>query len=85
MKIAKAVRRNQTVDEAFMDKLYSDITALYRLDQIGGQNHAQNLGKTELGKLPAPAIALLTILVVVWLIIIVYVSIQYVKRRKKYS
>ena len=30
----KSVRRKETVDAAYMDKLFADVTALYRLDQV---------------------------------------------------
>ncbi|MBR5797829.1 MAG: extracellular solute-binding protein, partial [Clostridia bacterium] len=33
----KAVRRKQTVDDAFFEKLYANMNSLYRLDNIGKQ------------------------------------------------
>ena len=32
--VVKSVRRKQTIDEAYMTKFYTDVSALYRLDQI---------------------------------------------------
>ena len=78
----KAVRRNQTVDEDYMEKLYSDITALYRLDQLQGQNGSPAGGKSELGELPMMSVVLLTVLSGVWTLIVGYVLFQVVKRRR---
>ena len=76
---AKAIRRKQTVDEAFIQALYSDMTSLYRLDQ----HSATGKGKTELGPLPGTAILLLTTLGTVWVLIGIYALCDYRKRRKK--
>lgn len=74
----KAVRRGQTADEAFMEKLYADTTSLYRLDQGG----SSATGKTDLGPLPKTAVVLLVSLAVVWILIILYVILQAKKQRK---
>ncbi len=52
----KSVIRKQTVDDAYFEKLYGDVTSLYRLDQ-SGESVAR--GKAELGKLPQTAAVLL--------------------------
>lgn len=74
----KAVRRGQTVDEAFMEKLYADTTSLYRLDQGG----SSATGKTDLGPLPKTAVVLLVSLAVVWILILLYVILQAKKQRE---
>ena len=33
--VTKSVRRGETVDDAYMENLYSDITSLYHLDEYG--------------------------------------------------
>ena len=76
---AKAIRRKQTVDEAFIQALYSDMTSLYRLDQ----HSATGKGKTELGPLPGTAILLLTTLGTVWVMIGIYALREYGKQKKK--
>ncbi len=69
---ANAIRRKQTVDEQFMDNLYKDVEALYRLDQIGAGGAKGE--KTELGPLPTASVVLLCTLTVVWLFILIYVA-----------
>ncbi len=69
--VTKSVRRKQTVDEAYMDKLFEDVTSLYRLDSAGGVNAG---GKAEFGALPNTAKALLGGLGLAWLLILLYVG-----------
>ncbi len=78
----KAVRRNQTVDEDFMEKLKSDVISLYRLDQLSSPSNV-SAAKKELGPLPDTAVILLAALAVVWIGIVAYVLIQIIKLRKK--
>ncbi len=73
---AKAVRRNQTVDDDFIEKQYTDVTALYHLDQIQTSSNERQ----ELGKLPNGAIALIATLGFVWIGIVLYILNE--KRRK---
>ena len=63
---AKSVRRGDTVDEAYMEKLFSDVSSLYRLNQGGVKASA---GKAELGELPKTSKILLTSLVIAWIIL----------------
>ena len=67
--VTKNVKRKKTVDDAFIEKMYEDVRSLYHLDQ--GAGTGMN-GKNDLGSLPAPSIALLTILVLAWVLIGVY-------------
>ena len=68
--VTKSIRRKQQVDEAYMEKLFDDVTSLYRLDQNQGGGLAG--GKKELGPLPASAKALLIGLCAVWVLIGLY-------------
>ncbi len=79
----KSVRRGQEIDDEYIEKLYSDITSLYRLDQIGSQSGAVSSGRAELGKLPATSVILLSALGIAWVLIILYVVFQIIKKRKK--
>ncbi|MDD6156027.1 MAG: extracellular solute-binding protein [Lachnospiraceae bacterium] len=78
----KSVRRKQTVDDAYIATLYEDITALYRLDQLGTGSGIGD-AREDLGPLPKTSVALLSVLVLVWLGIGIYVLAGYVKSRKK--
>lgn len=61
--VTKSILRKQTVDEAYMDKLFADITSLYRLDQI----QVDGNWKRDLGPMPTQSIVLLGVLAVIWL------------------
>ncbi len=78
----KSVRRGQEVDDDYIAGLYDDITALYRLDQIRMQNSRSASEKEELGTLPGTAVILLASLASAWLLIIAYVVLQAVNRKR---
>ena len=78
--VTKSVRRKETVDAAYMTKLYDSVTSLYRLDQ----QSALAAGSEELGPLPASAKALLITLGCVWALMGVYGGIQLVKKRNRH-
>lgn len=78
----KSARRGQEIDDAYVENLYSDITSLYRLNQIGSQSNLAASSKTDLGKLPKTAVILLTSLGVAWILIILYVVFQMIKSMK---
>lgn len=75
--VAKAVNRKKTVNDKYIDRLYSNVTSLYRLDQIGSYD-----GKLRLGRMPVESILLLSGIGAVWLGIIAYVGIGYFKNKK---
>ena len=73
----KSVRRKETVDEAYMEKLFADVTALYRLDQIQQTDVQQ-----DLGPLPAQSVILLVTLAVIWVIMGLYVVKETINKKK---
>jgi multiple sugar transport system substrate-binding protein len=75
----KSVRRKETVDEAYLDRLFDNVTALYRLDQGGG---AAAGGKKDLGPLPMGAKVLIGGLGIVWVCILTYVIREAIKKKK---
>lgn len=77
--VAKSVRRGETIDDAYMEKLVRDVTSLYRLDQ----KNSSAAGQIPLGKLPQTAVILLTVLGITWLGIIAYVLREAKKKKKK--
>ena len=77
--VAKAVKRKKTVNDKYIDKLYGDVTALYRLDQIG-----EFEGKLRLGSMPTGSILLLSGLGLTWVGIITYVAVDYFRKKQKH-
>jgi len=75
--VNKGVRRKKTVDEAYLDELFAEMTSLYRLDQIAAAD-----GKITLGELPAGARALLWTLGLTWAGIGIYVISDEIKKKK---
>lgn len=79
--VSKSVKRKETVDDNYLQTLYKDVTSLYRLDQIAGVNGA-GAGKADLGKLPKTAVYLLSAIAAAWMIMALYVLIQWFKKKK---
>lgn len=74
----KSARRGETIDDAYMEKLYKDTASLYRLDQLNRQGAS---AKTDLGPLPKTAVALLSALAAAWVLIGLYAVLG--RRREK--
>jgi multiple sugar transport system substrate-binding protein len=66
---AKSVRRKETVDGAYFEKLYDDVRSLYRLDQLGERTAP---GGEDLGPLPGTSVALLCGIGSVWILMGAY-------------
>ena len=62
----KAARRNQAMNDEFIQKLYGDVKSLYRLDQVGE-------------RLPAESVILLAAIPFIWLVIL---SVKLIKKKK---
>ena len=75
--VNKSVRRGQEVNGEYMDALFEEVTALYRLDQISTSS-----GKVSLGQLPAGSKALLICLAACWIGMGVYVVVDKLKKKK---
>ena len=81
--VTKSVRRKQEINDAYMEKLYDDMTSLYRLNQGTGQGSLSADRKADLGKLPTTSVILLSALTGVWVLIILYVITEAVKKKRK--
>ena len=68
--VTKSVRRKQEVNEAYMEKLYTDMVSLYRLNMEAGSMVTNE--KMELGELPTTAKLLIGALVAAWTGILLY-------------
>ena len=80
-KVNTAVRRKQTVDDAYIDELFESVSSLYRLDQIT-TSEAESTDK-DLGPLPAGSKALLISLAAVWLLLGAGTLAARVRKKKK--
>ena len=79
--VSKSVRRKETVDEAYMEKLFTDVTALYRLGE--GSAGAAAAGKKSLGPLPKTSAALLIVLAAAWALIAAWYIRAFVKKKRE--
>ncbi len=79
--VAKSARRNQTVDEKYMNDLYNEVKALYRLDGISPANVKE--GKKDLGELPIESKLLIASLCFVWCVLAIYTIYSKVKAKKQ--
>jgi len=75
--VKKGARRGETIDEAYLDALFAEMTSLYRLDQISSSG-----GKVTFGELPVASRALLTILAASWICMGIYVAVEQLKKKK---
>ncbi|MCR5717222.1 MAG: extracellular solute-binding protein [Lachnospiraceae bacterium] len=78
--VTKAVRRNKTVDEAFIRDLYEEVQALYHLDQSGLGASGQ---EQELGELPNESVGLIVLLLGAWCVIAAVAIRDWLKKRKE--
>ena len=80
--VTKSERRKETVDDAYMEKLFKDTASLYHLDQHRA-SATESLDKKDLGKLPGPSVALIVILIVVWMLLGAYYLYGFIISKKK--
>ena len=83
--VTKSTRRKATIDEAYMEKLYKDVTALYRLDQLrpaGASNEeGSDVDRDGLAPLPGAAKTLIVVLITSWVLMGAYVLWKKMKKR----
>ena len=75
--VTKSMRRKETVDETYFEKLRTDTVTLYKLDQKSIAERA------DLGELPTMSKILIGVLGGTWVLIGFYVAAEMVKKRKK--
>ena len=78
--VVKSERRHEVIDEAYMEKLFSDVTSLYRLDS---RETEETPDAADLGPLPKTAVLLLASLGIAWCGILGCAACRYVTGRKK--
>ena len=80
--VTKSVRRKKVVDDAFVEDLFADVTSLYRLDQIAAASGGAGIRK-DLGPLPSTSKMLLGALAGTWILIVLYVTVDWIKRNRR--
>ncbi len=78
--VVKSVRRKEKVNDSYYDSLFADVKSLYRLDQLS--KNEENGGRQELGPLPAASKALIAVLIAVWVLILLYLAADRLRRRR---
>jgi len=81
--VTKSVRRNQNVDEAYIDNLYKEMNSLYRLDNLNPTNAKE--GKKALGELPTASAMLIVAIVSIWVVLAIYTIYSKIKAKKQSS
>ncbi len=71
--VVKGLNRKKIIDDAFLNDLYNEMTALYRLSGV----------RRDFGVLPTESILLLSAIGAVWLGILAYVAVHFLKNRLK--
>jgi multiple sugar transport system substrate-binding protein len=79
--VTKSVRRNQVVDEKYMENMFNDIFSLYRLDSLDPTNAKE--GKKDLGEMPVQSKILLCSLGAIWIVLAIYTIYSKVKAKKQ--
>lgn len=79
--VTKSVKRHETIDDEYFDRLFEDVSSLYRLDQISAGGGSASSEKAQLGPLPKTSVILLAALAAAWSAIIAYVI--FIKLRAK--
>lgn len=77
--VTKSMRRSETVNDEYYEKLFADVTALYRLDQV----QTMGEGREDLGALPSTALLLICGIAAAWVFIGFSFVVGFLKKRKK--
>ena len=80
---AKAARRKKEMNDAFLDGLFSDMTRLYRLDQIRTEDGGAESGLRPQAGLPIESKVLLGVLGGFWILVGIFTLMTGKKARKK--
>jgi len=83
--VCKAARRNQTIDEAYMQKNFEEVSALFRLNEIKitEENGSGGQSKKDLDSLPQTSRTLLGLLFLAWSLIGAFAIDDFKKKHKK--
>ena len=76
---AKSARRKEKMNDAYIEKLYADVTSLFQLDQI----EVKAGKKVSFSELPSESKTLLIVIPCIWILIGLYAFLTKRKNRKK--
>ena len=79
--VVKSTRRREAVNDEYIEKLYSNVTSLYRLDSSGASAAVSGRDAKDLGPLPKESVILLSVLAGVWVLIGAYYITEHVKKK----
>ena len=79
--VVKSTRRRETVNDEYIEKLYGNVTSLYRLDSSGASAAVSGRDAKDLGPLPKESVILLSVLAGVWVLIGAYYIAEHVKKK----
>ena len=74
--VNKAVKNDIEINDEYIEKVFDEAVALYRLDQI-----ADSSGKITLGEMPVGSIVLIVVIVLCWIAMGIYVGFDKMKRK----
>ena len=75
----KTVRRGGTVDDKYLEQMYSDVSQMYRLGELKQDNSVSR----DLGPLPGTSIALLAVIAAAWVCMGLYVLKDHLLKKKR--
>ena len=65
--VCKSTRRNVTIDEAFMEKNFSETASLFHLNE---KTVTSSFQRKELGRLPSESVVLIIVLCSIWIVLL---------------
>ncbi len=80
---AKSARRKEEMSDAYISKLYTEVTRLYQLDQIEVKDAVREEKKVTFGELPAVSKTLLIVVPAIWIVIGAFSLLNAKKTKRK--
>ena len=74
--VNKAVKNDIEINDEYIEKVFDETVALYRLDQI-----ADSSGKITLGEMPVGSVILIVVIALCWIAMGIYVGFDKMKRK----